>query len=133
MATLDEVFKRDIAFKGDFVLTPTGDIDVISGLENLKQALFHRIITSPGSLVHRPTYGVGIKDYLNGPASLSLQTELARRIQEQLILDPRVEEVLGVGFSFTDSRPDLTRIVVRVKPRGYDELGFTFLPFGEGQ
>lgn len=133
MTTLDEFYQKDIAFDGDFLRTATGDIDTISGLKNLKQAIFHRIITVPGSLVFRPDYGVGLKSYLNSPLSIALQTELALRIQEQLRLDPRIEDVEGVSFRSNPREPELTVLVVRVKPRGYDETSFEFLPFGEGQ
>lgn len=130
MASITEVMGTDVMHRGDYVRASNGDRASITGLENLYQALFHRLITSPGSLVHRPTYGVGIKDYLNGPNSLAKQRELANRIDEQFRRDPRVAEVSGVLVSPDNKIPSMTYIVVRVKPVGYDELEMKFVPFG---
>ncbi len=130
MANIVEVLGRDIMHKKDFVKTSSGDRAKIEGLENYKEWCFRTIITTPGSLVHRPQWGAGAKDYLNGPASLAKQQELAKRIQEQLMRDPRTEEVRGVAISVNQSNPAMTYIIVRVKPVGYDETEMKFEPFG---
>lgn len=132
MANLDEFMGTDIAFKGGGMsLTATGDIATISGLENLKQALFNRMITVPGSLKHRPDYGVGVPLFLGAASSLSKQQELAYKIKEQCELDARVEEITGVALDYSDTRPELVKVIVRVKPVGYDESTMTFQGFGE--
>lgn len=133
MASIEEVLGRDIAHKSDFLLTATGDLDTLSGLENVKQALYRRLLTSPGSLIHRPNYGVGIKDFQNAPAGLETQRQLALRIQEQFEQDPRIESVLGVRLDVNDLFPEMTEVIVRVRVRGYDEeASLNFIPFGEG-
>lgn len=129
MANITETYLTDIAHNGDIQRTATGDIDKISGLANLKQALFHRLLAVPGSLIHRPLYGVGIKLFQNAPSSYSQQQALALRIQENFARDERVEEVTGVLFEVNDN-PQLTVIKVKVKPVGYEETVFPFLPFG---
>lgn len=130
MANIDEILGTDIAHKSDYILTSTGDLDTLSGLENVKNALFHRLITSPGSLIHRPNYGVGIKDYQNAPNSIEIQRQLALRIQEQFEQDPRVEKVLGVSLNYEDLSPEFVEIIVRVRITGYDEVEAKFIPFG---
>lgn len=132
MATIEEFLKRDIAHKGDFLVTSTGDLDTISGLENVQNALFHRLITSPGSLIHRPNYGVGIKDFQNSINDIENQRRLALRIQEQYELDPRVEEVLGVRVDVGDLTPEKIIVTVRYNVLGYGEVTSRFIPFGEG-
>lgn len=132
MATITEILKTDIAHKSDYVRSATGDLDRISGLENFKLALFHRLITSPGSFAFRPNYGVGIKDYQNSLSSFSVQRRLALLIKDQYELDPRTEEVTGIRFDVSDTEPDKTQIIVKVKPVGYDEIETAFIPFGEG-
>lgn len=129
MATITEVMFTDLAHNGDFLITPTGDLDVISGLANLKQALFHRLITEPGSLIHRPLYGVGIKRFQNAPNSVSQQEKLALRIQENFARDPRVEEVTSIAIE-PNPDPHLVLITVKVKAVGYDEAVMEFIPFG---
>lgn len=132
MADLNEFMGRDIAFKGGGMsVTPTGDVALVEGLENLKQALFNRMITVPGALKHRPNYGVGVPLYLNALSSLFKQQELAGRIKEQCEQDPRVEEITAVALDYTDEKPEKVRVIVRVKPAGYDETKMIFQGFGE--
>jgi hypothetical protein len=132
MASITELLGRDIVHKSDYVRAVAGDLDTVEGLTNYKLALFHRLITSPGSLIHRPNYGVGLKDFQNSPSTLGAQRQLAIRIKDQFELDPRTDEVLGVRYDVSDSEPEKTLIIVRVRPVGYDELEATFIPFGEG-
>jgi hypothetical protein len=132
MSNITEILGCDIAHKGDFLLTATGDLDVISGLANIKDALFRRLVTTPGTLIHRPNYGVGIEDFEGALMSLENQRTLAGRIQEQFEQDPRVEQVTGVQVIVDDVTPDKIQIIVRVKISGYDEITASFVPFGEG-
>lgn len=131
MATIEENLKKDIAFKSDLVLGPTGDLDTIQGLDNLKEALLRRLLTTPGSMIHRPTYGVGIKNYQNGISSLTTQRRLAMAIIEQFREDERVESVTGVSVEYNDNTPDLVQVKVSVKVVGYGETTFGFIPFGD--
>jgi phage baseplate assembly protein W len=132
MANLEDALGRDICHKSDLLVAANGDLQTQVGLENVKTALFHRLITTPGTLVHRPTYGVGMKDYQNAPASLAVYRRLAQRIQEQFALDPRVKEVLGVAINADDQTPNLIILKVRVDIVGYGETELKFTPFGEG-
>jgi phage baseplate assembly protein W len=123
---------KDICHKSDLKRSSTGDLDVIDGLENVKNALFHRLITVPGSLIHRPEYGVGLKMYQNSISSLATQRQLALKIEEQFLRDPRVEEVTSVSVSIDRANPQKVTIIVLVKIVGYGENEVQFTPFGEG-
>ena len=83
MSRLSDNMLIDLKFNGDFWVTPTGDIETITGRDNLRQALFHRLITVPGSLAHRPGYGVGIKRYQNAIDTIDQKRDLVLKIQEQ--------------------------------------------------
>lgn len=131
MATAEEVYGRDIAFKADYVPSPTGDLEMIAGLENVKEALLRRLVTSPGSLIHRPNYGVGIKSFQGRLNSLAAQRELAARIVSQYLEDTRVEAVTNVGVVVENDRPDLIQILVTVTLAGYGEQTLNFIPFEE--
>lgn len=131
MSELDEFLKRDIAFKSDFVQTASGDLDVIAGLDNLKEALFRRLITTPGSVIHRPEYGVNLKKWQGSLNSLENQRRLAAAIKEQFEQDERVELVSGVSFNVDDNKPDMIKVNVKVSVRGYGETGFNFVAFGD--
>lgn len=131
MSQLDEFLKRDIAFKSDLVQTASGDLDVIAGLDNLKEALFRRLITTPGAVIHRPEYGCNLKAFQGSLANLENQRRLAQTIKEQFELDTRVEVVTGVSFNVDDNKPDMVKVNVKVSVRGYGETGFNFVAFGD--
>lgn len=125
------IYGTDIAHVGNFIRTPAGDLGTITGILNVKNALFHRLITVPGSLAHRPTYGVGLPLFLNGLSSFSKQQQLATRIQEQFSLDPRVAEVTSIGVDNDDTNPQQTVIRVFVRLVGYtDAVAMDFTAMG---
>lgn len=122
MSTIDDLYKVDI----DFNPTATGDFDTISGVKNVEKSLERRLLTVPGSLVHKPGYGVGVKLYLNDINKLSTKRKLALAIQEQFVLDERVEKVLGVSISTDQSNTSMVNIIVRVQLVGLGEQSFTY-------
>lgn len=117
-----DIFRTDFYFD----VTSTGDIDRVSGLTNLREAIFRRLITTPGTLVHRPTYGVGIKRFQNDLNRLSKKKELASLIQEQISQDERVVSVLGVLISEDPSNSSLVNINIRVEAVGIGEVNFSY-------
>lgn len=131
MATVEEFLKTDISFKSDFINTASGDLDIIAGIDNVKEALFRRLLTTPGTIIHRPNYGVNIKKYQNALNNIDTQRQLALSIQEQFTQDERVESVNGVSVKFNDRTPDTVEILVRVTVVGYGETTFGFIPFGD--
>lgn len=132
MALLDEKIGTDISFNGDFRVAADGDLDQITGRTNLKQRLFRRLMTQPGSMTHLGKgYGVGIKDYLNATNSIANQQRLAGRIKEQFEQDIDVESVVGVRMGIDDETPDKMIIFVRVRIDGFGETEMDFVPFNE--
>ncbi len=132
MATAEEVFGRDIEHRRDFTRDQgTGDINSDAGRTNVENALFRRLMTVPGTLVHRPNYGVGVKEFQNSLHTLDARRKLANRIDNQFPLDDRVQKVNGVAFSTTDDKPDKITITVRVQLVGLGEISIEFTPFEE--
>mgnify|MGYP006921292518 CR=1 FL=1 len=132
MASLNEILLRDLRHEKDFVLkSGQGDIDTIEGLENMKAALFRRLVTQPGAILHRPDYGVGVKSWQNAIATISQQRALAVRIQEQFLRDSRVEKVNSISIDAEDATPHKIKLIVSVRVVGYGDEEFTFTPFGE--
>ena len=133
MASTDaEVFLRDLYFRKGFrQATDTGDLATEEGLENYRQALIRRMITVPGSVAHRPTYGVGLPMYQNAPNTFATKRDLALKVQDQLAQDSRTAEVLGVTVEFDDLTPERLKVTVRVKPIGRSEISLAATPFGE--
>lgn len=129
---LTELYLTDKSHYGDYVPTPGGDLATDSGVTNLRNALFRRLVTSPGSIVHRPDYGVGIKSYQNKLNSLTNQQAIALNINEQFIQDTRVESVDSVSVNQDPITPELTTIIVKLTPIGQDQITVTFTPFSGG-
>lgn len=130
--SVNDALKTDLFLRGDMKNTAGGDLQTVSGLANFKQALFHRLVTVPGSLAHRPTYGVGVGLFQNGISSFSKQQKLATLIIDQFKKDPRTASITSVSIEANDDQPDLTQIKVLVIPVGYTEQQMTFTPFSGG-
>jgi len=122
----------DISLLGDMRLTAGGDVQLVAGLANLYQALFHRLITVPGSLVYKPNYGIGITRFQNAPNSLPVQQNIASLIQEQFPQDPRVQSVSSVSITSEDGTPQKTIVAVTLTPVGYNEQKMSWTPFNAG-
>ena len=131
MADLATFLGTDIKHESDFVNDGMGDLETISGLDNVRAAILRRLMTVPGSIAYRPTYGVGLQNYQNAPLSLETQRSLALRISEQLPLDPRVESVSSVEFVLSETTAGLATLIVSVRVQGYGDAEFQFIPFGE--
>lgn len=128
MATAEELFGIDIVFTNDFEVSASGDLQTIFGQQNVTARLIRRTITEPGTLVHRPTFGVGLKRFLNGLNSLDNQRELANRIKVQWEQDESVNEVLGVSVVVEDDKPELSIISVRAFLVGVGETTLRIIP-----
>lgn len=127
--SITDSLKTDIYLQGDMKITSGGDLALVSGLANVQQALLHRLITVPGTLVHKPSYGIGIQSFQNDIASFANQQKLTQLIQDQFTQDPRVQSVNSVSFQVDDIKPDLTKVVVIMTIAGYTEQQMSFTPF----
>lgn len=131
MADIEETFLRDLAFKNDMAPAANGDLQQVEGVNNIRQALFNRLVTYPGSIIHRPDYGVGIKDFQNSINNFANQRNLALRIEEQFKRDIRVLDVLNIRFNVPDDKPERLEIYVKVNLIGLGEQDLQFVPFGD--
>jgi len=128
MATAEELFGVDIFFGSDFAVAANGDLQTLTGDNNIRSRLTRRTITEPGTLVHRPDFGVGLKRFLNSLNSLDNQRELANRIKVQWEQDVSVIEVLGIKIEVEDLKPDEITISVRANLVGVGEDLVTIVP-----
>ncbi len=72
-------------------LTPTNDLQTVSGLENLRRACETRAITRLGEVPHRPDDGINFDEFQNAPSVLEEYAALQARLLEQYPRDPRIE------------------------------------------
>lgn len=98
--SLEARYGRDLEFPGDFVVQPDGDLALTRSLEALRASFARAIITSPGELFWRASYGVGATEFLNQPNAASVVTQLRNRIRSSLIENEAVDEVVEPAVRF---------------------------------
>lgn len=80
-----------LSYEFDMVANAQGDLDAIYGVENVKEALYRRLVTPKGALFWIPDYGTRLMELLNQPATQSnldlLEMEVRRAIQDEPRLD----------------------------------------------
>lgn len=74
----------------------TGDWRTVSGVENLKQTLLHRLMTRKGELVYHPEYGSNLDLYLGQPLDLSTVSLIRLEAMQTLLSDPRIRALINV-------------------------------------
>jgi len=116
MSKIQDSYKRDFLHNEDYQPTSSGDYVTISGIENVKQRLYHRLITQKGEIVHRPDFGVGIYKYKNAVPTLSTQTEIALDIKKQFMDDIDIEDVEKVSIRFDNG---IFYISTKILIKGY--------------
>lgn len=128
----EESLLVDLAYAEDLSAAPNGDLDVVSGINNVSAALLRRILTIPGTLVHEPDYGAGLLAFQGAPMTLSQKQQVVQKIAEQLPLDPRVESISSVGIETPDNDPSKMILTLKVKLIGVGEQTITYTPFDGG-
>lgn len=89
----------DIYF-GEAGMVPSaiGDWSLVAGEANLKLYLYRRLITNPGDIKARPTWGCGLGRALKKPFNQTLRAELRARITQQIPDDRRVRALREVDI-----------------------------------
>lgn len=97
----------------------TGDYTLVSGRENLKQALRHRIVTDPGELIYHPEYGCKIqrrRGSKNAPVALLLGR---MDVQDALQQETRLKRINSIK---TNSNGDVLSAIADVTPISGDSI-----------
>jgi phage baseplate assembly protein W len=97
-----------------------GDLVTVSAEENLRQAIWLRLVTEEGELTNlgHPDYGSRLHllvGRLPGPEVLALARAYVR---EALRREPRIEQVESVSVTQDPLQPDRLLITATVKPAG---------------
>lgn len=109
----DRVYGVDLDLSGGQLSAVDGDLALISGRPNLRQAINHRIVTDLQELLFHLSYGCGVRRVLgtaNGPASGLLG---AQYVKSALDLDPRIESILSCTAEVVG---DQVIITARIQP-----------------
>ena len=93
------------------------DLETVSGVENLVQALTLRLLVDRGELdgLGHPRYGSRIRDLIGEPLDRPNLELLRRYVRQELQRDPRVEEVLQVRVTPHEPTRDGVDVEARVR------------------
>ncbi len=116
--------KTDLRLEFDRVgadLVPgKGDLDVISGEDNLAQAIIHRLTTEEGELedVGHADYGSRLYDIIGEPNNEMTRNRIRNTIRFALSQEPRIREVTEIRVRSDNHDPNLLYIAISVVPEG---------------
>lgn len=123
-----DLFGYDILFtNGDLQVSPSGgDYIRIGGLDNLKAAIYRRLITRPGEFRFRPSYGAGVQTFVKKAMSQANLDALRNRIIDQLSQDTRITAIDAAVSQVTINGQMVVKVIVKVTAGGNTQ---TFEPF----
>lgn len=122
---LGRLFGTDIYFRNDFEVTAAGDYLTISGLANLREAIYRRLLTRPGEYKFVPGYGVGLPLYLKRKADSTTIDEIRTAVTEQLLHERRIDSVERVAIEFSDGKLNIG-LIIKAAGRALRFKPFTF-------
>lgn len=129
--TAIDLFGVDIRFDDDVLVTASGDYATVEGYAALKQAIYIRLITTPGEYATQPDFGCGVARWVKKRMSKSDKDSLRQTIIEQLSKEERIQKVEEVTVeSLTSNNTTGIKITVRVTALGR-ENSFAFSTFAE--
>lgn len=89
----------DILFTGD-------DVELVSGEDNLRQAIINRIRTATDDITAAPRYGLAA-NLIGAKLTEQVSAFMAAHIREQVLLDPRVLDVRDITLERRGSTVDI--------------------------
>ncbi|MFZ7110431.1 MAG: hypothetical protein ACOWYE_02005, partial [Desulfatiglandales bacterium] len=90
----DEIFGIDFELDEDGYLTlDGGDLNAVSGLDNLKQAIRHRIICPYKSIIVHPTYGCALLGVIGEKNTPYVNTLARATVVQAMNMEPRLNRI----------------------------------------
>ena len=118
-------------------ITPSGDLQLVSGRDNLLPALDRRQRAAPGELLHRPDYGVGAVHLIGRATTPAQRGLLAARARRNLLQDSRIKEArvtVQPGFPGEETpTPNAVTLATRVEIRHDGTAAVLSTPLGFSQ
>lgn len=100
---IKDMYGQDVKItkEGDFAFRQTGDGDfaLISGVNNLNQAILARLSTSINSRVRNVVYGIRNETGSASVDSAAIASYITSSIEETILADPRVESIEELDWS----------------------------------
>ncbi|MCB0088462.1 MAG: GPW/gp25 family protein [Caldilineaceae bacterium] len=107
------------------------DLDTLTELDNLRQALLLRFLTPVGELeaLGHPDYGSRLFDLIGEPNTPTNRNRAKMYVLQALTQEPRVAEVLSVDVTTRPTDRSRIDIDVRLKPITVDTVLNLVFPF----
>jgi phage baseplate assembly protein W len=92
----EEIFKADVALPKGQLSVVNGDIELVAGRPNLRQALEHRIRVPLGELIFHPGYGCAIATLRGKRNDAIIALVGAKYVERAIATDDRIDTVTKV-------------------------------------
>lgn len=110
--TSSQVLGTDIEIQHGDLSTNNGDLALLSGEDNVVQALSHRLRALRGELVYHPRYGSSVALAIGLPGGPFRELVAAGWTQEAIAADPRVARIEAVDAK---TEGDAIRVAARIR------------------
>lgn len=75
---------------GDLAVSPTGDVAIADGFEEVKQRLLRRLLTNPAAYIFHRDYGAGLARHIGSTLD---EAALRGQVRQHLLLEPKVARI----------------------------------------
>jgi len=123
MSEKREAIGRDLRLKfdqlgADLSVTSKGDLDTITGEDNLAQAIISRLMTDEGELydVGHADYGSHLQELLGEVNDEATRQRIKAVVRDCLIQEPRIKEVTSINVRTVPYDPHRVDIEITVLP-----------------
>lgn len=125
------LFGEDLFFFDDLQITNAGDYATVEGVASVRQAIYNRLLTTPGEYAPYPDYGIGVRSWVKKRLTRADIDSLRTLILDQLVKEDRIERVLEVKVE-RDDQGDNTgiKVLIRAVVLGREQ-SFAFPTFTE--
>lgn len=102
----------------DLLVSKKGDLQTVSGRENLGQAILHRMMTRQGELVDigHPDYGSRLHELIGEPNNEDTRDLVRLYIKECISQEPRVQDIVSLLVNVHKDNPHAVLVDITVLP-----------------
>lgn len=111
------VFEQDVMLTDGKLTANGGDFDISFGIQNLMQAMRHRVMTDKSELLYHPQYGCDVRRLIGGINGPVADLLAASYVSAALRNDPRVSDVTKIVATTTGDQLYVDADVVPIDKR----------------
>jgi hypothetical protein len=122
---LTELSGEDVMFTSRLEIS-AGDWRTVTGSDAAEQSVRREALASPGSLLRRPEWGMGVVNTVFASATRSLIDVMVTRVRRRMLLNPRVGRFVGADVVRLANKHGLG-LSINYEPVGARRSVFTVL------